>query len=563
VLLDLPLLLLQTFTLPYLARGYDLYQYHWAVPKLYLFHHAIYAIPGWAHANFPFQTEMLNLLAFAFSAPVTPLMLQALYGMLAVLLLAGVLFRHAGSLAAWLGAALCLSSPLFRDLLPTGYAEMAVTYYGVAAVVVVLAWVKQAQPTRGPGFWLLFLAGLFVGFGLGAKYWEVQIAAGIMLLLAVTALVEIVRAQKHGASPLQVIRYHLLGALAFGTAILLPLLPWLGKDWLLLGNPIYPFLWGGAGWDQARTQVGLVTLAHFGPQGPLWQRLGGAFFGLFFDAAHAGELPLIPPNYLLLAALLPGVLFLLWCVLRWRKHAPTRLWQWAGSEELRWLVIIAGAYLAWVLSHASVDRYALPWIVLLCVPAALTLQRLCQVVWQRPLLRSEALLLRTALPGFILLAVIVLGPLLSLQIWSFPDPLSLLTGKVSLQRWQALHIMDPSYWATIDYVNTHLPHTGKLLLLGRGTGYFITEQDYVADSDEDWIPYLESEGKTPGGILALLRQEGFTYVVYEENTLRFVVTNYENPYLGSFLPAFSQFLSSSLIELQTFANFHIYAIPPP
>jgi hypothetical protein len=122
--------------------------------------------------------------------------------------------------------------------------------------------------------------------------------------------------------------------------------------------------------------------------------------------------------------------------------------------------------------------------------------------------------------------------------------------------------MEPAYWETITYINTHIPRDARILLLGRGAGYFLEGRDYVADSGDDWIPYLETEGRTPAGILALLRQAGFRFVVYEEHTLHFIIDTYGNHYIESFLPAFRQFLASSLHEIKTIGGFHIYAVPP-
>src|SRR5579885_1034013 len=124
VLIELLLLGSQMLTMPYNAPfGYDLYQYHWAVPNLYLLHHTIYGLPGWANADFPYQTEMLNTLALAIDAPLAALWIQAIYPLLAVVLLSGFLARRFGTLEAWLGAALCLASPIFTGLLGSGYTE--------------------------------------------------------------------------------------------------------------------------------------------------------------------------------------------------------------------------------------------------------------------------------------------------------------------------------------------------------------------------------------------------------------------------------------------------------
>ncbi len=552
-------LLLTHWLVPYPSLAYDNYQYHWAVPNLYLLHHAIYALPGWAHANFPFSSEMLNTLALAFQAPVAALLVQGAFGLLAVLLIAGYLYRHLGRTAAWLGVSLSLACPLFVDLLTVGYTELALTYAAVASLVVLLTWLEQPEQAGfRANLRLVLLSGLFIGTGLAAKYTEGQLVVGIGLLLTGAVALSVLHAWQHGARRWPILRRALLALLLYGVGVVAPLLPWLAKDWAELGNPIYPFIWGGPGWDAARTQVGVVTFAHFGPHGPLWQRLLLAFFGLFFDTNHTGEPSLIPPNYLLLLAVVaPLALVGEWLYRRKRRSSESGARSAANAWRLApWLIVAGAAYLAWVLSNALVGRYAMPWLLLLVVPVAGMLQCLLQWSW-------DWLLARAALQATILGLTLALGVILSGLYWATDSPLGLITGRVSLQQWEAQHIMEPAYWVMIKYVNTQIPRQAKVLLLGRGTGYFMEGRDYIADSAEDWIPYLETEGHTQTGILALLQQDGFRYVIYEEKTLNFVIQTYENHYLATFLPAFRQFLHDSLTQVWSYQNYSVYHVPSP
>ena len=546
----------QALTLPYdQPYGYDLYQYHWAVPKLYLLHHAIFGFPGWAHADFPFNGEMLNTLALAVDAPVAALLIQMIFGVLALLLLAGYLYRNVGVLAAWIGVALCLCSPMFTGLLSSGYEELALCFYAVASLVVLLAWLKQANLADAPvSLRLLCLAGLFIGLGLGVKYTEGQVVIGSGALLVGVAALHLLSARRQGKRLWPLARGWLWGILTYGASALLALLPWLVKDWIQLGNPVYPFVWGGPGWDAARTLVGAISLGHFGPQGPLWQRFLLAFWGLFFADQFPGQNYFLPLNYLLLAALLtPLALLLRGRGGRRQERSAFKVpaAHWGGT----WLIVAGGGYVAWVLSGATVERYAVSWAILLVVPAASVLAWLCQ--WAQRVRIARLL----AQPG-ILSVLLVLGPLVSLPFWLVGNPVSLLSAQTSLQNWEQRHIMDPGYWAMVNYVDTKLPTNAKLLLVGRGTGYFIENHDYVDDSGEDWIPYLETEGRTPTGMIALLRQNSFRYLVYEETTLDFVIQNYGNTYLGSFLPQFRQFLADSLTQVWRYQNFAIYQVPP-
>lgn len=563
VVIELLLLATQALTMPVAPHSYDDYQYHWAVPELYLLHHAIYALPGWAHANFPFNSEMLNTLALACESPVAAAYIQATFGLLAMLLIVGFLARRFGSLAAWLGLALCVCNNLFAGLLISGYAELAVTYYAVAALVVLLAWLEDRD--QPGGFALLCLTGLFAGFGLGAKYTEGQTLVGLALLLIGVGIVQLITLRRQGKRFfLALWSGLLLPLIVCGLAAGLAVLPWLLRDWAFFGNPIYPLVWGGPEWDAARTEVGVVTFAHFGPQGPAWKRLLTGFFALYNGAWQTDEPTAVPPNFLYpLVVLIP----LIWAVVRVRRRrqrsaslaekAPRDEWGWP------WLVVASGGYLAWLLSGAAVGRYTLPWLLMLSVPTAVLLARTTQVRWQRPFLR----LLAPAIQKLSLVAVVlaaVLAVVFTAPAWAYVNSLSVMVGNVSLRQWEERVLLESSAFPTADYIEQHVPHDARLLIVGQaGLAYFLPGFDYVADSGEDWIPYLETEGHTPAGIVALLRQDHFRYLVYEEKTLNFVIKGYGNYYLAGFLPGFRQFLADSLIQVWSYQNFHVYQVPSP
>jgi hypothetical protein len=550
---EMALLGTQALTLPLYPRGWDLYTYHWAAPQLFLLHHAIYVVPGWANIDFPINTEMLNTLALAFDAPIAAVLTQMVFGLLAVLLICGFLFRHLGRLAAWLGAALCLGSPLFTCYLTSGYVEPAVAYYGVASLVVTLLWLERAHVSGTlAGEQLLLLAGLFAGFGVGAKYQAGEMLVGIGALLVGVAAIRSIAAWRERGTCWPVLWQFLLGMMLYVGGVLLALFPWLLRDWLLLGNPIYPFVWGGRGWNASRTQLAAEWLAHWGPAGPLWRRLLEGFYRLFQDNSHMDDVPYLPLNYLLALAPVLAVVELLRA---WKKLpgwiAGVSGGAWQGME---WLVVAGGAYVVWVVAHTTSSRYAMPWVLLLVVPAAILLARLCQICLNR---RAVLALLQVAVA-----LVVLSGVLTSCNFWLSVQPLSLLTGQVSLRQWEEVHLEQSSgYWQMVDYVNTQIPNNAKLLLVGNGFGYFLQGHDYVDDSAEDWVPYLMTAGQTPSDAVMLLREQGFTYLVYQEQNLQYIIHSYHATMLAQYLPGFHRFLDTALIHVQTFEDYTLYRVP--
>ena len=72
---------------------------------------------------------------------------------------------------------------------------------------------------------------------------------------------------------------------------------------------------------------------------------------------------------------------------------------------------------------------------------------------------------------------------------------------------------------------------------------------------------LENQGKIPEGIVTLLRQNGFTYLIYNDGLLNFIVNAHDNTYLASFLPAFRQFMARWLLLVSDFSEYQVYQIP--
>jgi hypothetical protein len=562
LLVECAVLGLEALTLPFIPYGSDLYLYHWPASQLYLLHHAVIVWPGWAAVDVPVNGELLATLALAFGSEIAALWLQVVFGALLVVLLTGWLGRRFGALAAWIGAALCCASPLFTSLLSSGQTEIEASYYGVASLVVVLTWLESSQRGEQPSRRLLVLAGLFAGCGLGAKYTEGEVIAGIALLLIGVSALRVLDAWRRGERRWLALWQRLVDLLVYGGCCLLPLLPWFIRDWALLGNPIYPFVWGGAGWNTARLITWSSAVAHVGPQGTVWQRLAENFLSLFFDVRRSGEPFYTPANYLLLAALLVLVILL---VGRLRVKEVSSLVQPrtldAIQQTLPWLVVVAGAYVAWVVGQTQIERYAVPWLLLLVVPAAPVLERLTRLRWQWPFGRAIARIARLGMPFLLLSLVVFLGPLYSLDLFTSRNPLPLLAGQVSQRQWERQHLLNSDYWDMADYINKEIPRSAKLLVIG--SGYFLEGRDYVDDAFLDWVPYLETEGHTPAGIVTILRQNGFAYLLYDESLLKYIVQTNNDTYLSSFLPPFRAFLAGSLTPVCHFGTYTLYHVPDP
>jgi len=176
---------------------------------------------------FPNAAEALEVPLLLFGGDAATHLLPLLAAA-ATALLAFAAARPDGEAAAWLAAALFLSSPIVVHVASSGYVEAPLTLFCFAAFVAVGG--SEAGRAR------IALAGALAGEAAAVKYLGLPWAAGIA-----------------GAAALRSPRgRRLLAAAAAGAASLALLAPWYARIVRATGNPVFPFLPGVFGhtvWD--------------------------------------------------------------------------------------------------------------------------------------------------------------------------------------------------------------------------------------------------------------------------------------------------------------------------
>jgi hypothetical protein len=560
----LVLTFLRDLALPSVA--WDSYQYHWAVPALLLQAHGMRGFPGWAHANLPYNTEMLNLIALGLKAPEAALIIQDVFVVLGAMLVFSLVRRHFGPTTAWLAAFASLTVPMLMLYTSLSYVEPALIFYGSAALVMLVYWLEEVIATGRVEYSLLLLAGICIGLDIGVKYTALEYVPGLALLLLIGIWMGI-RSVYSLPERLTVTAQAVL--VVVGAASLV-FAPWALRDWLLLGNPVYPALaniFGAPLWNSVRDQTLEATFHSFGPKVGWVPHLHLYALDLFVHPGRYGEGWAAPTGQMGLAVVLAIPFLALAVRPAWRARA--------GIEHNQALLIgalaLTGllAFGVWTFSGALVARYALPALMLTTVLGA-TL-----VGWFITWLPSRGSSVLVGVSWLALCAALVVcgnqgvtylinsGGQLPPQYTDISArvPGDLLKGHISENAYEEEVVYGAQFWQMADYVNHVLPHNQRLLMLGRGTGYIFTQRDYVADSGEDWVPYLVSEGKTPEGMLRLLQSQHFAYVVYDSSVLGFVITKYGNTVLASYLPAYLQFQQSRLTLLGQWGSLSLYRVP--
>ncbi|HKQ46943.1 MAG TPA: hypothetical protein VJZ71_02610 [Phycisphaerae bacterium] len=213
---------------PHEANGYDVLEYHLAAPREYFEAGRIGYLPHNIYTNFPFNVEMLYLLAMvlhgdAVQAALTANLLHALLGVLAVaaIWLAAREMGRGPGIVAGVMAAIC---PFIAYLGALAYVECGLLFFSAMALA---ATIRSARDEGRTATRWIVVSGLCAGFACGCKYTAIPatlIPLGIAALW--TSSFRPRRAPWHAA--------------AFLVSSLTVLSPWLIKNIACTGNPVFP-----------------------------------------------------------------------------------------------------------------------------------------------------------------------------------------------------------------------------------------------------------------------------------------------------------------------------------
>lgn len=199
---------------------FDALVYHLALPQRYLLEGRIIYVPEIMFWGMPQSGEMIYTWGMLLGGVNVAVLTGWLFGVLALVGVWGAAYESLGRHAAWVSAATLLSSPTLAASLSWGYVDWFVILFGVAWLVAFMLWLEQRASSH------LVLAGVFAGMAWGAKY-----TAGILLLIGLALIL----LHRRGS-----LRSALGECTVYGLGFAVPALPWLLKNLIATGNPLYP-----------------------------------------------------------------------------------------------------------------------------------------------------------------------------------------------------------------------------------------------------------------------------------------------------------------------------------
>jgi hypothetical protein len=211
------------------AGGYDVLEYHLAVPKEFLEAGRIFFMPYNVYSNFPLNSEMLSLLMMSLRGDAidAAFTCQIANVWLAVLFAAGAWWvgRQYSQKAGIVAGVLAATAPWLVYLSGIAYVETGMLALGMLAIGAMLRAVDSGR--NAPG-WAV-AAGLLAGFACGYKYTAIPLIA---IPIAVLPLV----AGRHGSRRWQCV-------ILFGLAALAAFSPWMIRNLVNTHNPVFPMGW--------------------------------------------------------------------------------------------------------------------------------------------------------------------------------------------------------------------------------------------------------------------------------------------------------------------------------
>lgn len=518
--LILPLLyaFLLTFTPPF--EAFDALFYHLTQPARILQDGGLRVADIAPHFWFPNLTENVYLWALGMGSERAAQMIHLAWAVLAVLLLWHWSSRVWNVEIARKSLLLLAAMPALPMLASWAYADFALVFYSLAALY---AFAKFRITQDGPWLWIM---ALMAGFAMSVKYtsFVVPLTCGLLLFLDLP------------------VRAAIRNITAFSALAVITALPYYARNALLMGNPFYPFVFGGRYWD-------------------------GFLSGWFADAGTGigWSLPqiLLLPIHTLLgyrdANFFDGRMGPLFLVL-----APVTIWVLLvrarrGSDE-GWSLLAIGVFCllsvaAWtvgVVNTASLwqARLLFPALIPFAVPSALGWESLQG--FDTPRLRIG--FLTNALIAIVITLTLIDNTAFVLQ----RNPLAVAAGAQSRERY--IERINPSYAALMTLME-QLPSEARVYSLFEPRTYGLprpTHPDAIVSNFAHDV-YLH---QTPEAILRHWRSEQYTHIIVYERGLGFMNTSPAGKFTNTMQTTFQQILGQlDLVARTPDQVYSIYKIP--
>jgi len=446
------LILLSEFILnltPPTAR--DALIHHLAIPKLWLKNGGFYEMPWADFSYFPMNIDLLYMIPLYLQKDFLANFIHMGFGIATALLIYRYLNKRTGPISGLLGVLIFISTPIVFRLSTQAYVDLGLTFFSAASIFSFIRY-------RDGGFkefkWLLF-SSLSMGIALGTKYNALVIWFFLTLWIVLITVRDTKNQRKalwNGAI------YFLISGILFS--------PWLIKNIMLTGNPLYPlFKESVSQMFSQNAHTNFFSMREVLYEENLWETLTIPV-RMFFQGQDNS------PRYF--DGVLNPVLILL---------APFSIADKSFMRDKLFFISFASFFILTVFflegqafGMDQIVRYALPVIPFLSILAVMGMV----AVWNR--IRAFPVSLRNILTALFFSMVVLFMSINYFYIKNYYqniNPGSYLWGKETRDEFIARH---NSSYESIKYINTHTPENATIrLIFLAGRGYYL-ERTYSEGS---------------------------------------------------------------------------------
>jgi len=237
-------------TLPASAR--DELIYHLDIPKRMTLAHGFPVFQNNIYAYFPQLGEMLFFFGATLSGEFSTKLFHLLGGLFLALALYGFCRRFCDEKLSFLSVAIFFTVPSVMVTMSWAYVDVTFTLFAFLSLI---AWLSFLENNENR--WAI-LAGVMAGGAAAVKYTGLQWIVLLLILGGVGMLLK--RSKRSGVEGMLWL---------LGIGLLIPM-PYLLRNWMLTGWPVFPFQLGGfeltsgINWDPERARLLRDWLIHFG-----------------------------------------------------------------------------------------------------------------------------------------------------------------------------------------------------------------------------------------------------------------------------------------------------------
>lgn len=491
VLMALPfviLLLLNGCTPPF---DFDVREYHLQGPKEWFQAGQISFLEHNVYTSFPFLSEMLSLSGMVLAddwndGALVGKVILACFQLLTTLCVFATARRWFGTPAALTGALTYLTVPWTLRISLIAYAEGSITFYLMATVMcglIAASVTDQAIQRR-----LILVTGLLAGSAMACKYpgvVSVVIPVGILLLWM----------QRRHRSQLPA------AALLFTAGVLLTVGPWLIRNTVNTGNPVYPLLYSVFGASDWSDEMDTKWKQGHSPDDHNPADIPGHLLSVMTDSDWTSGL--------LFALAIPTIVLM-------RRH---------HSSRWLWLMVVWMLTTWWLLTH-RIDRF---WIPVIPVVAVLAGAAWC--------------LFRSRLWHGLLITGLICCSLFNLQIWR-SGLVGFQAGLLDMKAARELAVR-----ADFRTLNSSLTSSDHVLMIGEAEVFDLQVpvsyntvfdeslfEQWTADTSDDRLWSGDRRMRSPDEVGREFHERGVTHVYVNWLEIKryrqpgsYGYTNYDSP----------------------------------